>query len=198
MDESLESKFTSLKAKNLKIDLTRGKPGADQLDLSNQLLTNSVPSESPSGVDVRNYGHPLGIDEARELGAKLMSATIENTLVGEQSSLLLIYQLILANYLFGIEKPWKDQDDVAFICPVPGFDRHFRLLEDFGIKMLPVPLTGSGVDIEKFKELLEKNKNIKGIMCVPRHSNPSGDIYSDENISELLPVSYTHLRAHET
>ena len=188
MDESLESKFTSLKAKNLKIDLTRGKPGADQLDLSNLLLTNSVPSESPSGVDVRNYGHPLGIHEARELGAELMSATIENTLVGEQSSLLLIYQLILANHLFGLVTPWKDQEDVAFICPVPGFDRHFRLLEDFGIKMLPVPLTGSGVDIEKFKELLEKNKNIKGIMCVPRHSNPSGDIYSDENISEILQL----------
>ena len=188
MDESLESKFTSLKAKNLKIDLTRGKPGADQLDLSNQLLTNSVPSESSSGVDVRNYGHPLGIQEARELGAELMSATIENTLVGEQSSLLLIYQLILANYLFGLVTPWKDQEDVAFICPVPGFDRHFRLLDDFGIKMLPVPLTGSGVDIEKFKELLEKNKNIKGIMCVPRHSNPSGDIYSDENISEVLQL----------
>ncbi|MFL2724969.1 MAG: aminotransferase class I/II-fold pyridoxal phosphate-dependent enzyme [Gammaproteobacteria bacterium] len=188
MDESLESKFTSLKAKNLKIDLTRGKPGADQLDLSNLLLTNSVPSESPSGVDVRNYGHPLGIEEARELGAELMSATIENTLVGEQSSLLLIYQLILANYLFGLVTPWKDQKDVAFICPVPGFDRHFRLLEDFGIKMLTVPLTGSGVDIEKFKELLEKNKNIKGIMCVPRHSNPSGDIYSDENISEILQL----------
>ena len=151
MDESLESKFTFLKAKNLKIDLTRGKPGADQLDLSNQLLTNSVPSESSSGVDVRNYGHPLGIQEARELGAELMSATIENTLVGEQSSLLLIYQLILANHLFGLVTPWKDQEDVAFICPVPGFDRHFRLLEDFGIKMLPVPLTGSGVDIEKFK-----------------------------------------------
>ena len=188
MDESLESKFTFLKAKNLKIDLTRGKPGADQLDLSNLLLTNSVPSESPSGVDVRNYGHPLGIHEARELGAELMSATIENTLVGEQSSLLLIYQLILANYLFGLVTPWKDQEDVAFICPVPGFDRHFRLLDDFGIKMLPVPLTGSGVDIEKFKELLEKNKNIKGIMCVPRHSNPSGDIYSDENISEILQL----------
>ena len=188
MDESLESKFTSLKAKNLKIDLTRGKPGADQLDLSNLLLTNSVPCESPSGVDVRNYGHPLGIHEARELGAEIMSATIENTLVGEQSSLLLIYQLILANYLFGLVTPWKDQDDVAFICPVPGFDRHFRLLDDFGIKMLPVPLTGSGVDIEKFKELLEKNKNIKGIMCVPRHSNPSGDIYSDENISKILQL----------
>jgi len=188
MDESLESKFTSLKAKNLKIDLTRGKPGADQLDLSNQLLTSSVLSESPSGVDVRNYGHPLGIPEARELGAELMSATIENTLVGEQSSLLLIYQLILANYLFGLVTPWKNQEDIKFICPVPGFDRHFRLLDDFGIKMLPVPLTGSGVDIEKFKVLLEENTNIKGIMCVPRHSNPSGDVYSDKNISELLQL----------
>ena len=188
MDESLESKFTSLKAKNLKIDLTRGKPGADQLDLSNQLLTSSVLSESPSGVDVRNYGHPLGIPEARELGAELMSATIENTLVGEQSSLLLIYQLILANYLFGLVTPWKNQEDIKFICPVPGFDRHFRLLDDFGIKMLPVPLTGSGVDIAKFKVLLEENTNIKGIMCVPRHSNPSGDVYSDENISELLQL----------
>ena len=188
MDESLESKFTSLKAKNLKIDLTRGKPGADQLDLSNQLLMSSVLSESSSGVDVRNYGHPLGIPEARELGAELMSATIENTLVGEQSSLLLIYQLILANYLFGLVTPWKNQEDIKFICPVPGFDRHFRLLEDFGIKMLPVPLTGSGVDIAKFKVLLEENTNIKGIMCVPRHSNPSGDVYSDENISELLQL----------
>ena len=188
MDESLESKFTSLKAKNLKIDLTRGKPGADQLDLSNQLLTSSVLSESPSGVDVRNYGHPLGIPEARKLGAELMSASIENTLVGEQSSLLLIYQLILANYLFGLVTPWKNQEDIKFICPVPGFDRHFRLLDDFGIKMLPVPLTGSGVDIAKFKVLLEENTNIKGIMCVPRHSNPSGDVYSDENISELLQL----------
>ena len=128
MDESLESKFTSLKAKNLKIDLTRGKPGADQLDLSNLLLTNSVPSESPSGVDVRNYGHPLGIHEARELGAELMSATIENTIVGEQSSLLLIYQLILANYLFGFVPACKDQEDVAFIYHVHGFDMHFSLL----------------------------------------------------------------------
>jgi len=188
MDESLESKFISLKAKNLKIDLTRGKPGADQLDLSNQLLTSSVLYESPSGVDVRNYGHPLGIPEARELGAELMSAPIENTLVGEQSSLLLIYQLILANYLFGLVTPWKIQEDIKFICPVPGFDRHFRLLDDFGIKMLPVPLTGSGVDISKFKSLLEENINIKGIMCVPRHSNPSGDIYLDENICELLKL----------
>ena len=186
MDESLESKFATLKSKNLKIDLTRGKPGADQLDLSNDLLSLKVPASSASGIDVRNYGDPLGIPEARELGSELLSAPIANTLVGEQSSLLLIYQLILANYLFGIETPWKDQKNLQFICPVPGFDRHFRLLEDFGIEMLPVPLTGAGVDITSFKALLAEHDNIKGIICVPRHSNPTGDIYSDENISEIF------------
>lgn len=186
MDESLESKFATLKSKNLKIDLTRGKPGADQLDLSNDLLSLKVPASSASGIDVRNYGDPLGIPEARELGSELLSAPIANTLVGEQSSLLLIYQLILANYLFGIETPWKGQKNLQFICPVPGFDRHFRLLEDFGIEMLPVPLTGAGVDIASFKALLAEHDNIKGIICVPRHSNPTGDIYSDENISEIF------------
>ena len=100
--------------------------------------------------------------------------------------MLLIYQLILANYLFGIETPWKGQKNLQFIGPVPGFDRHFRLLEDFGIEMLPVPLTGAGVDIASFKALLAEHDNIKGIICVPRHSNPTGDIYSDENISEIL------------
>ena len=186
MDKSLESKFDALKAKGLKIDLTRGKPGSDQLDLSNDLLSMSVPSQSPSGVDVRNYGDPLGILEVRGLGAELLSAPVENTLVGEQSSLLLIYQLILANHLFGLETAWKNQSNLKFICPVPGFDRHFRLLEDFGIEMLTVPLTGQGVDENAFKKLLHDNENIKGIICVPRHSNPTGDIYSDENISVIL------------
>ena len=186
MDESLESKFATLKSKNFKIDLTRGKPGSDQLDLSNDLLSMTVPAKSPSGLDVRNYGDPLGISEARRLGAELLSAPVENTLVGEQSSLLLIYQLVLANYLFGLEAPWREQKNLKFICPVPGFDRHFRLLDDFGIEMLPVPLTGSGIDIEAFKKLLEAHENIKGIICVPRHSNPTGDIYTDDNMKELM------------
>ena len=186
MDESLESKFATLKSKNFKIDLTRGKPGSDQLDLSNDLLSMTVPAKSPSGVDVRNYGDPLGIYEARRLGAELLSAPVENTLVGEQSSLLLIYQLVLGNYLFGLEVPWREQKNLKFICPVPGFDRHFRLLDDFDIEMLPVPLTGSGIDIEAFIKLLEAHENIKGIICVPRHSNPTGDIYTDENMKEMM------------
>jgi DNA-binding transcriptional MocR family regulator len=194
MDESLESKFATLKSKNFKIDLTRGKPGSDQLDLSNDLLSMTVPAMSPSGVDVRNYGDPLGIPEARRLGAELLSAPVDNTLVGEQSSLLLIYQLVLANYLFGLEAPWREQKNLKFICPVPGFDRHFRLLDDFGIEMLPVPLTGSGIDIEAFKKLLEAHENIKGIICVPRHSNPTGDIYTDDNMKELMKAGKAYSR----
>jgi len=186
MEKSLESKFAAFKSQGFQIDLTRGKPGADQLDLSNNLLNAEVSSHSPSGVDVRNYGDPLGIPEARALGASLLSSTAETTLVGEQSSLLLIYQLILSNYLFGLKTPWKDQANLKFICPVPGFDRHFRLLEDFGIEMLTIPLNGTGVDLDALHALLAEHKNIKGIMCVPRHSNPTGDTYSDENIISII------------
>ena len=192
MEKSLESKFAALKAQGLSIDLTRGKPGADQLDLSNALLSMEVFSQTPSGVDVRNYGEPLGILEARTLGASLLSAPVEKTLVGEQSSLLLIYQLILANYLFGLKTPWKDQENLKFICPVPGFDRHFRLLEDFGIEMLTIPLTGSGIDMKVFNALLQEHENIKGIVCVPRHSNPTGDTYSDENITAMLEAGQSY------
>ena len=192
MEKSLESKFAALKAQGLSIDLTRGKPGSDQLDLSNALLSMEVSSQTPSGVDVRNYGEPLGILEARTLGASLLSAPVEKTLVGEQSSLLLIYQLILANYLFGLKTPWKDQENLKFICPVPGFDRHFRLLEDFGIEMLTIPLTGSGIDMKVFNALLQEHENIKGIVCVPRHSNPTGDTYSDENITAMLEAGQSY------
>ena len=150
------------------------------------MLSAPVSSQSSSGIDIRNYGEPLGIPEARALGASLLSSPTETTLVGEQSSLLLIYQLILSNYLFGLKTPWKDQGNLKFICPVPGFDRHFRLLEDFGIEMLTIPLNGTGIDLDAFHALLAEHENIKGIMCVPRHSNPTGDTYSDENIISII------------
>ena len=153
MEKSLESKFAALKSKGLHMDLTRGRPGPDQLDLSNSILNAEVSSHSPSGVDVRNYGDPLGISEARALGASLLSSPVETTLAGEQSSLLLIYQLILSNYLFGLKTPWKEQANLKFICPVPGFDRHFRLLEDFGIEMLSVPIPqGISIPIKTYRQ----------------------------------------------
>ena len=188
MHQEIIARFNSLKEKQLSIDITRGKPDKDQLDLSNELLDISVPTTSEDGVDLRNYGEPFGIKEARQLGADLLDAPLENILAGEQSSLLLCYQTVLSNFLFAEPMPWKGLDNPKFICPVPGFDRHFMMLNDFGIEAIPVPLKNDGIDLEAFKEALEQNKDVIGMLCVPKHSNPSGEVYSDKNLEELFKI----------
>jgi len=187
MLESILTHFAEIKARDLSIDITRGKPDSYQLDLSNELLKMDV-EPFDGDVDLRNYGEPFGISDARQLGADVLSAPKENIITGEQSSLLLSYQMILAKYLFDNPTAWKDLDNPKFICPVPGFDRHFRMLEDFGIEMITVPLIEDGIDIQKFEEALNSNKNVMGVICVPRHSNPSGEVYSDQNIINIFQV----------
>ena len=187
MLESILTHFEEIKARGLSIDITRGKPDSCQLDLSNELLKMDV-EPFDGDVDLRNYGEPFGISDARQLGADVLSAPKENIITGEQSSLLLSYQMILAKYLFDNPTAWKDLDNPKFICPVPGFDRHFRMLEDFGIEMVTVPLIEDGIDIQKFEEALNANKNVMGVICVPRHSNPSGEVYSDQNIINIFQV----------
>ena len=187
MLESILTHFDEIKARGLSIDITRGKPDSCQLDLSNELLKMDV-EPFDGDVDLRNYGEPFGISDARQLGADVLSAPKENIITGEQSSLLLSYQMILAKYLFDNPTAWKDLDNPKFICPVPGFDRHFRMLEDFGIEMITVPLIEDGIDIQKFEEALNSNKNVMGVICVPRHSNPSGEVYSDQNIINIFQV----------
>ena len=187
MLESILTHFEEIKARGLSIDITRGKPDSCQLDLSNELLKMDV-KPFDGDVDLRNYGEPFGISDARQLGADVLSAPKENIITGEQSSLLLSYQMILAKYLFDNPTAWKDLDNPKFICPVPGFDRHFRMLEDFGIEMISVPLIEDGIDIQKFEEALNSNKNVMGVICVPRHSNPSGEVYSDQNIINIFQV----------
>ena len=187
MLESILTHFEEIKARGLSIDITRGKPDSYQLDLSNELLKMDV-EPFDGDVDLRNYGEPFGISDARQLGADVLSAPKENIITGEQSSLLLSYQIILAKYLFDNPTAWKDLDNPKFICPVPGFDRHFRMLEDFGIEMITVPLIEDGIDIQKFEEALNSNKNVMGVICVPRHSNPSGEVYSDQNIINIFQV----------
>ena len=187
MLESILTHFEEIKARGLSIDITRGKPDSHQLDLSNELLKMDV-EPFDGDVDLRNYGEPFGISDARQLGADVLSAPKENIITGEQSSLLLSYQMILAKYLFDNPTAWKDLDNPKFICPVPGFDRHFRMLEDFGIEMVTVPLIEDGIDIQKFEEALNSNKNVMGVICVPRHSNPSGEVYSDQNIINIFQV----------
>ena len=188
MHQEIITRFNSLKEKQLAIDITRGKPDKDQLDLSNDLLNIPVPITSEDGIDLRNYGEPFGIKEARRLGSDILNAPIENILAGEQSSLLLCYQTVLSNFLFAEPIPWKNIENPKFICPVPGFDRHFMMLNDFGIEAIPVPLKNDGVDLESFKDALEQNKNVVGMLCVPKHSNPSGEIFSDENLEELFRI----------
>ena len=185
MSESILTHFEEIKSRGLSIDITRGKPDTRQLDLSNDLLKINV-EPFDNDIDLRNYGEPFGISDARKLGSEVLHAPQDNIITGEQSSLLLSYQIILAKYLFADSVPWKDLDRPKFICPVPGFDRHFRIFEDFGIEMISVPLLEEGVDIEKLKEALNSNTNVMGILCVPRHSNPSGEVYTDQNIKDIF------------
>ncbi len=188
--ENLLKKFEEIKQKNLSIDLTRGKPHSDQLDLSNDLMMQHVDPIGENNIDLRNYGEPIGIIEARKLGADILDSKVELTIAGEQSSYLLMTQLLLGRYLFGIdEDPWKDDEEPAFLCAVPGFDRHFATLEGLGLKMYTVNLCPSGIDLEDLTKKLSKHPNIKGMICVPRHSNPSGEVFSDKNIEELLKIT---------
>ena len=187
MSDNILTYFEQIKAQGLSIDITRGKPDASQLDLANDLLDMKV-EPFDGNVDLRNYGEPFGTKDARALGAEILAASFENVITGEQSSLMLTYQMILSKYLFDSPTPWRDIDSPKFICPVPGFDRHFRMLEDFGIEMITVPLLEDGVDIDKLSKVLSNNTNVLGIICVPRHSNPSGEVYSDDNIKELFRI----------
>jgi DNA-binding transcriptional MocR family regulator len=187
MDDKLISKFNNFKSQGLSIDITRGKPDAAQLDLANDLLSMNV-EPFDGNVDLRNYGEPFGIQDARALGADVLSAPIDNIITGEQSSLMLTYQMILSKYLFAEPLSWKNLEAPKFICPVPGFDRHFRMLEDFGIEMITVSLIDDGIDLDELSETLQSNSNVLGIICVPRHSNPSGEVYSDDNINKLFKI----------
>ena len=187
MSDNILTYFKQIKARGLSIDITRGKPDASQLDLANDLLSMSV-EPFDGNVDLRNYGEPHGIKDARVLGSEVLSAPFENVITGEQSSLMLTYQMILSKYLFAKPLPWRDIENPKFICPVPGFDRHFRMLEDFGIEMITVPLEEDGIDTEMLSEVLQNNSNVLGIICVPRHSNPSGEVYGDENINQLFKI----------
>jgi DNA-binding transcriptional MocR family regulator len=187
MSDNILTYFEQIKARGLSIDITRGKPDVSQLDLANDLLSMSV-EPFDGNVDLRNYGEPHGIKDARVLGSEVLSTPFENVITGEQSSLMLTYQMILSKYLFAKPLPWRDIENPKFICPVPGFDRHFRMLEDFGIEMITVPLEEDGIDTEMLSEVLQNNSNVLGIICVPRHSNPSGEVYSDENINQLFKI----------
>ena len=183
------SKFEELKSKNLSLDLTRGKPSADQLDLSNDLAAFEGNYFISDGVDIRNYGEIKGIDDCRELGSKILGCSKDYIWAGGNSSLSLMSQFLSFLFVEGNGAgPWSNKERVSILCPVPGYDRHFKLCETFGINMIPVSLTGEGPDLEEIQALVETDESIRGIWCVPKYSNPTGEIYSSEVTQGLLEI----------
>ena len=193
--EEVQSSYDAFKARGLKLNLTRGKPSAAQCDLSAELLALPGPADyMAEGVtDVRNYGGLQGLVEARRLFSSLMGAPPEQVVVANNSSLALMHDTVAFALLKGTcdsPTPWSQQGEIAFLCPVPGYDRHFTICESFGIKMIPVALQEDGPDMNQVERLVLSDASIKGIWCVPKYSNPTGIVYSDA-VAERLAAMKT-------
>ncbi|WP_221932626.1 aminotransferase class I/II-fold pyridoxal phosphate-dependent enzyme [Corynebacterium sp. SY003] len=188
---SIEYEYEQLKARNLKLDLTRGKPSAEQLSFSNSLL--ALPGENflaADGTDCRNYGGLKGIQDIRAIWAEVLGISVDKLIAGDGSSLNIMFDLISWAYAFGTqdsERPWKDEEKVKWLCPVPGYDRHFAITEHFGFEMIPVELTEDGVDVDAVRELV-KDPQVKGMWAVPVFSNPTGVTYSEQVCRELAAL----------
>ena len=193
LKEALRKEYDEYCALNLSLNMARGKPAADQLDLSMPML-DVVSSEtacvSEDGTDLRNYGVLDGIPEAKVLMAAMLDDEPENVIVFGNSSLNIMYDTVMRCWVFGTlgSTPWSELDEVKFLCPVPGYDRHFGVTEAFGIKMIPVPMTENGPDMDVVRELVANDASVKGIWCVPKYSNPGGVTYSDEVVRELASM----------
>lgn len=177
---------------DLNLDLTRGKPSASQLDLANSLdgalQGNYFASD---GTDTRNYGGLDGLPEIRSLGAEILGVAPSEILVGGNSSLTLMYMTLLFAWQFGPcgkGSAWKDEKTVKFLCPVPGYDRHFAICEEFGIEMINVSMDEDGPDMDQVEALIKNDSSIKGIWCVPKYSNPTGCVYSNETVNRLAKL----------
>jgi DNA-binding transcriptional MocR family regulator len=191
-ESQLTEQYQAILARKLNLDLTRGKPSAEQLNLSDELdgllKGNYIAAD---GTDTRNYGGLDGLPEAKQLGANIMGVEPANVLVGGSSSLTLMFQMMLTAHQFGLKdaaSAWKNEGEVKFICPVPGYDRHYTVCEQLGIKMINVPMTSTGPDMDAVESLLKSDKSIKGMWCVPKYSNPTGVVYSDETVERIAKL----------
>lgn len=191
----LDKEYADIKAKGLALDMSRGKPSADQLDLSMGLM-NVLGSDSDlkceTGVDCRNYGVIDGIPEAKRLLGEMSEVDPDHIIIYGNSSLNVMFDSIARSMTQGVmgNTPWCKLDKVKFLCPVPGYDRHFKITEFFGIEMINVPMTPQGPDMDMVEKLVSEDASIKGIWCVPKYSNPQGYTYSAEN-SRALCASET-------
>ncbi len=187
LKSELEASYEEKKALNLQLDMSRGKPSPSQLDVSLGLMdalnSNSV-LKSEDGTDCRNYGVLDGIPEAKKLMADMMGTTADHIIIFGNASLTIMFDSISRSYTHGVlgSTPWCKLDKVKFLCPVPGYDRHFAITERFGIEMINIPMTQDGPDMDMVEELVANDDSIKGIWCVPKYSNPQGYCYSDETV----------------
>lgn len=184
--------YDEFKGMGLSLDMSRGKPGADQLSLSADMLniiSSSEDCKAENGFDCRNYGVLDGIPECKKMFAELLSVEPENIIVGGSSSLNLMYDYLNQCMFLGVAgcEPWNKQGKVKFICNVPGYDRHFAITEFFGIEMISVEMKNDGPDVEKIAELV-RDPMVKGMFCVPKYSNPNGVTYSDEKVKALASL----------
>lgn len=194
-EELLKQKeaYKEICAKNISLDMSRGKPGPDQLDLSMDMLdvfNSKSELKSENGFDCRNYGIMDGIPEAKKLMADIMGTKPENVIVYGNASLNIMYDTVSRSYTHGVNgsTPWCKLEKVKWLCPVPGYDRHFAVTEQFGIEMINVPLLEDGPDMDMVEELVSKDAAIKGIWCVPKYANPTGTSYSDETVKRMAAL----------
>ena len=183
----LEAKFAEIKAQNLKLDMSRGKPSKAQLDLSMgmmDVLSSDADLMCEEGIDCRNYGVLDGINEAKQLLSDMSEVPKENIIIFGNSSLNVMYDTISRSMTHGVMgcTPWCKLDKVKFLCPVPGYDRHFAITEHFGIEMINIPMTDEGPNMDMVEALVNNDDSVKGIWCVPKYSNPQGITYSDTTV----------------
>jgi DNA-binding transcriptional MocR family regulator len=195
--ERQQRNYAELQAKKLKLDLTRGKPSPEQLDLSNGLLAlpGRTDYRDSEGTDTRNYGGLHGLPELREIFGELLGIPVQNLIAGNNASLEMMHDVVVFSLLHGAvdsPRPWiddlRDGTGVKFLCPSPGYDRHFAITETMGIEMIPVPLGEDGPDVDLIEELVAADPAIKGMWCVPVYSNPTGTTYSWENVRRLVQM----------
>ena len=193
LQKQLNKEYEDARGKGLKLDMSRGKPAASQLDMEmdfmNVLNADSI-LKTEAGVDCRNYGIMDGIPEARKLIGDVLGVSADNVIVFGNASLNIMYDTVARSEIFGVmgETPWCKLDKVKFLCPVPGYDRHFAITEQFGIEMINVPMTEDGPDMDMVEELVNTDPAVKGIWCVPKYSNPQGYTYSDETVKRFAAL----------
>ena len=189
--EDISRRYQAFAERKLKLNLTRGKPSSRQLDLCNELLTLPGADYMAGGVDTRNYGELQGLPELRAQLAPIFGVSADRVILGDNASLALMHDAVVYSMLKGTidsDKPWSRESRVAFVCPVPGYDRHFSICAQFGIEMIAVPMLETGPDMDVVERLVASDPQIKGMWCVPKYSNPCGTVYSDQTIERLAKM----------